>query len=69
MTPSPNYAIRAIRSGASIFGAAEAWVKDQGQVETFPTMEKAEAQAKRYNDSLSTGNVRYVAAEYDGFPF
>lgn len=63
------YAIRASRSGASIFGAAEGWVKNDGQVQTFRTMAKAEAEAKRLNDGLTTRNVSYRADEYDPFDF
>lgn len=63
------YAIRASRSAGSIFGAAESWVKVDGQVQTFRTMKKAEAEAKRLNDNLTTRNVSYRADEYDPFSF
>jgi hypothetical protein len=63
------YAIRASRGAGSIFGAAEGWVKVDGQVQTFRTMKKAEAEATRLNAGLSTRNVSYRADEYDPYGF
>ncbi len=63
------YAVRAIRLASSIFGAAESWVKVDGQVQTFRTMKKAKAEADRLEAGLTTRNVRYVADEYDPYSF
>jgi hypothetical protein len=55
------FRILAVRSRASMFGAAEAWVKRDGEIVEFPTMAAAEAQAKAYNQWMRSGNVCYLA--------
>lgn len=58
-----KWRIKAYRSSLSIFGAAQAWLKDiNGQVIEFETVEQAIAEAGRLNRELSTSNVNYQPA-------
>ena len=52
--------IRAYRSSASVFGEAEAYLRDGNmQVITFPTLAEAEAEAERLGNLMGP-NVRYL---------
>lgn len=59
------FGIEANRGGGSMFGAASAWLKGRdGEVQRFPTLEKAREEADRLNKSLTTSNVWYVAKPF-----
>ena len=58
-----KYGVWAVRSAASVCGAAEAWLKDNGEPLRFDTMEQAAEYADRLNAGLATGNVRYYPKE------
>ena len=59
-----RYRILCIRSGASQFGAATAWAKDNGGILEYATLDEAKAQALKWNGSRVSGNVTYAAKEY-----
>ena len=56
MGKETTYGVWAVRSGASIFGHAEAWCKEDGKPLEFDTREAAEAYAREMN-SKTTANV------------
>lgn len=60
-----KYGVWAVRSAASMFGAAQAWCKDNGRPIQFDTMAQADAYAKELNSTLRTGNVHYYAKEME----
>ena len=62
-----TYGVWAVRSGASIFGHAEAWCKEDGKPLEFDTREAAEAYAREMN-SKTTANVHYYAQEKEPEP-
>ena len=51
MGKETTYGVWAVRSGASIFGHAEAWCKEDGKPLEFDTREAAEAYARKMNRS------------------
>ena len=57
-----TYGVWAVRSGASIFGHAEAWCKEDGKPLEFDTHGAAEAYAREMNIK-TTANVHYYAQE------
>lgn len=61
------YGVWAVRSGASIFGHAEAWCKEDGKPLEFDSRETAEAYAREMN-SKTTANVHYYAQEKEPEP-
>ncbi len=58
-----KYGVWAVRSAASICGAAEAWLKENGEPLRFDTMEQAAKYAEGLNAGLGTANVRYYPKE------
>jgi hypothetical protein len=60
---SPVYAIKAVRSAASVFGPAEALLKSAGRVRKFPTREAAKAEARALKASVENENLTYVVIE------
>ena len=67
MEKETTYGVWAVRSGASIFGHAEAWCKEDGKPLEFDTREAAEAYAREMN-SKTTANVHYYAQEKEPEP-
>ena len=67
MGKETTYGVWAVRSGASIFGHAEAWCKEDGKPLEFDTRESAEAYAREMN-SKTTANVHYYAQEKEPEP-
>ena len=67
MGKETTYGVWAVRSGASIFGHAEAWCKEDGKPLEFDTREAAEAYAREMNSKTST-NVHYYAQEKEPEP-
>lgn len=61
------YGVWAVRSGASIFGHAEAWCKEDGKLLEFTSKEAAEAYARESN-SHTTANVHYYVREKEPEP-
>lgn len=62
------YGVWAVRSAASVFGAAQAWCKSDGRPLEFDTLREAEAYAKECNENISTSNVHYYAKEKEPEP-
>lgn len=58
-----SYGVWAVRSAASGCGAAEAWLKENGDPLRFDTIEQAAANADRLNAGLGTANVHYCPRE------
>ena len=56
------YGVWSVRSGASIFGQAEAWCKEDGTPLVFTSKEAAEDYAKKAG-SHTTANVHYYVKE------
>lgn len=67
MGKETTYGVWAVRSGASIFGHAEAWCKEDGKPLEFDSREAAEAYAREMNSKTST-NVHYYAQEKEPEP-
>lgn len=61
------YGVWAVRSGASIFGRAEAWCKEDGKPLEFTSKEAAEDYAKKAG-SHTTANVHYYVKEKEPEP-
>ncbi|XBX09334.1 hypothetical protein QMP26_15585 [Enterocloster clostridioformis] len=61
------YGVWAVRSGASIFGRAEAWCKEDGKPLEFTSKEAAGEYAKELN-SHTTANVHYSVKEKEPEP-
>ena len=61
------YGVWAVRSGASIFGYAEAWCKEGRKPLEFDTRSAAEAYAREMN-GRTTANVHYYAQEKEPEP-
>ena len=59
------YRILCDRSPARELGAGLTWLKKDGQVVEFSTMEEAGAKAKELNESLTVTKVKYTAKAYD----
>jgi len=60
-----KYGIWARRSAASVCGASEAWVKQDGEPLTFDTYEEAASEARRLIENTRTPNVAYFAKGMD----
>jgi hypothetical protein len=58
------WGVWAVRSSASVFGAAASWAKQDGKV-FRGTQEEAERLAEEWNKQSSSGNVRYYPKEVD----
>ncbi len=67
MEKEKAYGVWAVRSGASIFGRAEAWCKKDGKPLEFASKEAAEAYAEECN-SHTTANVHYFVKEKEPEP-
>ena len=67
MENETTYGVWAVRSGASIFGHAESWCKEDGKPLEFDTREAAEAYAREMNQK-TTVNVHYYAQEKEPEP-
>lgn len=67
MNEKTTYGVWAVRSGASIFGHAEGWCKEDGKPFEFDTCEAAEAYARKMNGQ-TTANVHYYAQEKEPEP-
>lgn len=65
--PVRQYGVMARRSAASICGAAESWVKQDGNFLIFGTYEEAAAEAERLNDRMGLVNrtVEYFPKEME----
>ena len=60
-----KYGVWAVRSAASIFGRAEAWCKEDGELLMFTTEERANELANALNKSNTSANVRYFVREME----
>lgn len=60
-----KYGVWAVRSAASICGAAQSWCKQGGKPMEFDTMEQASEYADQLNTSLATMNVHYYPKEME----
>jgi hypothetical protein len=60
-----QFAVRAFRGAGSVLGAAETWLKSNGVLMTFDSMEEAQAHADKLMKGLVTQNVSYQAMPYD----
>lgn len=60
-----KYGVWAVRSAASVCGAAQSWCKQGGKSMEFDTMEQAERYAKQLNESCYSPNVHYAAKEME----
>jgi hypothetical protein len=59
------YRILCDRSPSRELGAGLTWLKKDGRIVEFATMEEASAKAKELNESLTATKVKYTAKEYD----
>ena len=59
------YRILCDRSPARELGSGLTWLKKDGRILEFPTMEEAGAKAKELNEGRTTKTVKYTAKEYD----
>jgi len=60
-----RWGIWAKRSVASIFGAAEDWLKSEGKVQIFDTYEEAAEKASTLMKNIGTANVSYYPKEIE----
>ena len=67
MTEEKTYGVWAVRSGASIFGYAESWCKENGKPLEFDTKAAAEAYAREAGRH-TTANVQYFVREKEPEP-
>lgn len=58
-----QFGIWAVRSSASVCGAAQAWVKRDGKPEKFDTYEEAVSMAESYNRECHSIYVHYCPKE------
>jgi hypothetical protein len=58
------YRILCDRTPARELGSGLTWLKKDGQILEFSTMEEAGAKAKELNESLTGTKVKYTAREY-----
>jgi hypothetical protein len=63
MSADRPYYILAIRSGASVFGAACAIAKENGVPQFYATREEAEQAQKSMTARIKSANVRYVVRD------
>ena len=68
--PVKQYGILARRSAASVCGAAESWVKQDGRPLVFGTYEEAVVEAERLNGRMGPVNrtVEYFPKEMEAMP-
>jgi hypothetical protein len=59
------YRILCDRSPARELGSGLTWLKKDGRIVEFPTMEEAGAKAKELNEGVTVAKVKYTAKEYD----
>ena len=59
------YRILCDRSPARELGAGLTWLKKDGQIVEFSTMNEAGAKAKDLTESATVPNVKYTAKKYD----
>ncbi|HSE88932.1 MAG TPA: hypothetical protein VLJ79_22130 [Candidatus Binatia bacterium] len=59
------YRILCDRSPARELGSGLTWLKKDGRIVEFSTMEEAGAKAKELNQNRTMTNVNYTAKEYD----
>lgn len=59
-----RYGVWAVRSAASMFGAAQAWCKEEGEIIGFASKDDAQGYADRLNGS-TTANVHYFVKEIE----
>jgi hypothetical protein len=59
------YRILCDRSPARELGSGLTWLKKDGRIVEFSTMEEAGAKAKELNENRTMTNVNYTAKEYD----
>lgn len=60
-----TFGIWAVRSSASVCGAAQAWLKEDGKPVQFGTYEEAVAMAVHYNRECNSMNVHYYPKEME----
>lgn len=60
-----KYGVWAVRSAASVCGAAQSWCKHGGKPMEFETIAQAEQYAADLNRNLATLNVHYCAKELE----
>lgn len=60
-----KYGVWSVRSGNSIFGSAEAWLKNDEEPFVFGTYDEAAAKAEETSKSMNSTNLRYYAKEID----
>lgn len=58
------YRILCDRTPARELGSGLTWLKKDGQIVEFSTMEEAGAKAKELNESFTVSKVKYTAREY-----
>lgn len=68
--PVRQYGVLARRSAASVCGAAESWVKQNGRPVVFGTYEEAAVEAERLNGRMGSVNrtVEYFPKEMEAVP-
>jgi hypothetical protein len=59
------YRILCDRSPARELGSGLTWLKQDGRIVEFPTMEEAGEKAKELNESRPMNAVKYTAKEFD----
>lgn len=60
-----KYGVWAVRSAASVCGAAQSWCKHEGKPVEFDTMKQAADYAENLNKSCCTPNVSYYPKEME----
>lgn len=60
-----KYGVWAVRSAASVCGAAQSWCKQGGKPMEFDKMEQAAEYANHLNANLATMNVHYYPKEME----
>ena len=60
-----KYGVWAVRSAASVCGAAASWCKQGGKPMEFDTMEQAAEYADQLNESRYSPNVHYSSKEME----
>ena len=68
--PVRQYGVLARRSTASVCGAAESWVEQDGRLMTFGSYEEAAVDSERLNDRIGPSNrtVEYFPEEMEAMP-
>lgn len=60
-----KYGVWAVRSAASVLGAAESWCKNDGVPMAFDALDDARQYANHLNDRVASQNVHYYVKEID----